>query len=61
MPEKVLDLFDQTSIQPDQVILNTLFSACAQLSNDRAKETGRKLLDQMPKHFLNDNVLLTSA
>ncbi|CAF1152611.1 unnamed protein product [Rotaria sordida] len=61
MPEKVLDLFDQMNIQPDQFVLSTLFSACARLANDRAKETGRKLLDQMPKHFHNDNVLLTSA
>ncbi|CAF1486243.1 unnamed protein product, partial [Rotaria sordida] len=61
MPEKVLDLFDQMNIQPDQVVFNTLFSACAQLGNDRAKEIGRKLLQQMPQHFHNDNVLLNSA
>ncbi|CAF1553200.1 unnamed protein product, partial [Rotaria sordida] len=61
MPEKVLDLFDQMNIQPDQAVFNTLFSACARVANDRAKEIGRKLLQQMPKHFYNDHVLLTSA
>ncbi|CAF4305886.1 unnamed protein product [Rotaria sordida] len=39
----------------------TLFSACARVANGHAKEIGRKLLDQMPKHFHNNNVLLTSA
>ncbi|CAF3989148.1 unnamed protein product, partial [Rotaria sordida] len=61
MPEKVLDLFDQMNIQPDQVVFNTLFSACARVADDRAKEIGRKVLNQMPKHFHNDNILLTSA
>ncbi|CAF1426925.1 unnamed protein product [Rotaria sordida] len=61
MPEKVLDLFDQMNIQPDQVVFNTLFSACARVANDRAKEIGRKLLHQMPKQFHNDIVLLNSA
>ncbi|CAF4351568.1 unnamed protein product, partial [Rotaria sordida] len=61
MPEKMLDLFDQMNIQPDQAVFNTLFSACARVANGRAKEIGRKLLQQMPKHFYNDHVLLTSA
>jgi bisphosphoglycerate-independent phosphoglycerate mutase (AlkP superfamily) len=61
MPEKVLDLLDQTNIQPDQFTLTTLFSACAQLSNDRAKQIGRKLLDQMPKHFETNNYIQNSA
>jgi CMP-N-acetylneuraminic acid synthetase len=61
MPEKVLDLLDQTNIQPDQVTLTTLFSACAQLANDRAKQIGRKLLHQMPKHFETNNYVQNSA
>ncbi len=61
MPEKVLDLLDQTNIQPDQFTLTTLFSACAQLSNDRAKQIGRKLLHQIPKHFETNNYTQNSA
>jgi FAD synthase len=61
MPEKVLDLLDQTNIQPDQVTLTTIFSACAQLSNDRAKQIGKKLLHQMPKHFETNNYIRSSA
>jgi hypothetical protein len=61
MPEKVLDLLDQTNIQPDQVTLTTLFSACAQISNDRAKQIGRKLLHHMPKHFETNNYIQNSA
>jgi hypothetical protein len=61
MPEKVLDLLDQTNIQPDQFTLTTLLSACAKLSNDRAKQIGRKLLHQMPKQFETNNYIQNSA
>ncbi|CAF1616086.1 unnamed protein product [Rotaria magnacalcarata] len=61
MPTKVLDLFDEMNIEPNQAILAVLFSACSQVGNDRAMKIGRKLLNQMPKNFLNDNKLLTSA
>ncbi|CAF4988257.1 unnamed protein product, partial [Rotaria sp. Silwood1] len=61
MSEKVLNLFVQTNIQPNHVILTILFTACAHVANDRAKNIGRKLLQQMPKHFYNNNFILTSA
>ncbi|CAF3777532.1 unnamed protein product [Rotaria sp. Silwood1] len=61
MSEKVLNLFVQTNIQPNHVILTILFTACAHVANDRAKNIGRKLLQKMPKHFYNDNVIITSA
>ncbi|CAF2115377.1 unnamed protein product [Rotaria magnacalcarata] len=61
MPTKVLDLFDEMNIEPNQAILAVLFSACSRVGNDRAMKIGRKLLNQMPKNFLNDNKLLTSA
>ena len=47
--------------KPDKFTLTVFFNACTQLSNERAKTIGKKLLDQMPKHFRNDNILLTSA
>ncbi|CAF4333229.1 unnamed protein product, partial [Rotaria sordida] len=61
MNDKALDLFEQMSLSPDNVIHIIVFNACAQLGNDRAKEIGRKLLHQMPKHVHNDIVLLNSA
>ena len=61
MPEKVFDLLDQTNIQFDQVTLTVLFNACAHVANDRAKQIGRKLLNEMPVDFRNHNVLITSA
>ncbi|CAF4379290.1 unnamed protein product, partial [Rotaria sordida] len=61
MSEKVLDLFVQTNIQPNHIILTILFTACAHVANDRAKNIGRKLLQQMPQHFYNNNFILTSA
>jgi len=61
MPEKVLDLLDSMLIKPDQVTLTLIFNACTQICDDRAKKIGRKLLDQMPNHFLNKNNLTNSA
>ena len=48
-------------IKPNEFTLAVVFNACSQLSNDRAKTTGKKLLDEMPEQFRNANVLLTSA
>ncbi|CAF5203416.1 unnamed protein product [Rotaria magnacalcarata] len=61
MAEKVLDLFDEMKIEPDQFTLSTLFNACAVLNNNRAKKTGKKLLDEMPENYRNDNITSTSA
>ncbi|CAF4354883.1 unnamed protein product, partial [Rotaria sordida] len=61
MYDKALDLFEQMPLNPNNVIHIIVFNACAQLGNDRAKEIGRKLLHQMPKHVHNDIVLLNSA
>ncbi|CAF0902753.1 unnamed protein product [Adineta steineri] len=61
MLDKVLDLFDEMKIQPSRITLTMLFSVCARINDDRAKQTGRKFLNEMSKDFLNDNILLNSA
>ncbi|CAF5135599.1 unnamed protein product, partial [Rotaria magnacalcarata] len=59
--EKVLDLFDEMKIKPNQFTLGTLFNACAVLNNNRAMKTGKKLLDEMPENYRNNNITSTSA
>ncbi|CAF4386380.1 unnamed protein product, partial [Rotaria magnacalcarata] len=59
--EKVLDLFDEMKIEPNQFTLSTLFNACAVLNNNQAKKTGKKLLDEMPENYRNHNITSTSA
>ncbi|CAF5073018.1 unnamed protein product, partial [Rotaria magnacalcarata] len=59
--EKALDLFDEMKIEPNQFNLSTLFNACAVLNNNRAKKTGKKLLDEMPENYRNDNITSNSA
>ncbi|CAF4433601.1 unnamed protein product [Rotaria magnacalcarata] len=59
--EKVLDLFDEMKIEPNQFTLSTLFNACAVLNNNRAMKTGKKLLDEMPENYRNNNITSTSA
>ncbi|CAF4476376.1 unnamed protein product, partial [Rotaria magnacalcarata] len=61
MAEKVFDLLDEMETKPDSFTLAILFKACADLANDRAIKIGRKLLDEMPENYRNDNVLLSSA
>ncbi|CAF0973415.1 unnamed protein product [Rotaria sordida] len=61
MPEKVLDLFDEITIEPDKYTVTVLFNACAKLANDRAMKIGKKLLEKMPRNFRNEDVLLISA
>ncbi|CAF5183852.1 unnamed protein product, partial [Rotaria magnacalcarata] len=59
--EKVLDLFDEMKIEPDQFTLSTLFNACAVLNNNRAMKIGKKLLAEMPENYRNNNITSTSA
>ncbi|CAF4693409.1 unnamed protein product, partial [Rotaria magnacalcarata] len=61
MAEKVLDLFDEMKIEPNQFTLSILFNACAVLNNNRAKKTGKKLLAEMPENYRNHNITSTSA
>jgi hypothetical protein len=61
MSDKVFDLLDEMIIEPDLVTLIMIFTTCAQVNDDRAKQIGNKLLNQMPNDFRNDTILLTSA
>ncbi len=61
MYEKALDLFEQMSLGQNEVTLTIVFNACAHLSNDRAKQIGKKFLEQIPKDSQQKNILLTSA
>ncbi|CAF3185819.1 unnamed protein product [Rotaria sp. Silwood2] len=61
MSEKALDLFEQIPFSLNDVCYIVIFNACVQLLNDCAKQIGTKLLELMPKHFYNNNVLITSV
>ncbi|CAF1428777.1 unnamed protein product, partial [Rotaria magnacalcarata] len=61
MAEKVLDLFDEMKIEPDQFTLSVLFNACAVLNNNRAMKIGKELLAKMPENYRNKNITSTSA
>lgn len=61
MPEKVLDLFDTMTVQPNQYTLSVIFKACAQVKDERARKIAHQLLNQMSNTSRNDVVLLNSA
>lgn len=47
-PEKALDLYEQITEKPDDVLYSVMFSACAAICDARAIELGNKLLRQIP-------------
>ncbi|CAF4217064.1 unnamed protein product [Rotaria sp. Silwood2] len=61
MSQKALDLFEQMHLNLNNVTYSIVFNACAQLVNDRAMKIGRKLFDEIPVIYRNNNIILTSA
>jgi predicted Zn-dependent protease len=61
MPEKVLEMFDTMSVQPDEVIATVLFNACAKVADPHAMNVGRRVLNQLPAAFIEDQILVNSA
>jgi len=57
MFDKAFDLFEQMPFKPNEAIYTILLSACARLSTDRAKQIGKKLLEQMPNDLNTDRTL----
>ena len=60
MAERILDLLDEMTIEPDKFNLTFIFNTCAKVNNDRARKFGNKFLEHMSKHSQYDNILLTS-
>jgi pentatricopeptide repeat protein len=61
MPEKVLEMFDRMSVQPDEVITTILFNACAKVADPHAMNVGKRLLNQLSAAFFEDQILVTAA
>jgi pentatricopeptide repeat protein len=61
MPEKVLQMVDRMSVQPDEVIATILFNACAKVNNSHAVKLGKTVLSQLPAVFFEDQILVTAG
>lgn len=61
MSEKALDLFEQMSAAPDNVIYIIIFDACVRLKNERAIDMGNKLLAKILNKSMTNETLLASA
>jgi pentatricopeptide repeat protein len=61
MPEKVLQIFDRMSVQPDEVIAIILFNACAKVADPHAMNVGKRVLNQLPAAFTENKILVTAA
>jgi pentatricopeptide repeat protein len=61
LSEKALDLFEYLPFEADQVIYVIVYNACASLANERATKLGKKLLNEMPKRYFNDVIVVNSA
>jgi pentatricopeptide repeat protein len=61
MPAKVLELFDQMSVEPHAVIITLLFNACAKLADANAVQRGKDMLKHLPSSCFDDQILINSA
>ena len=61
MPEKALALFETFPGQANDVLYTMVFSACAALNDENAKQRGLKLLKQMPPSFRDGIVVISAA
>ena len=60
MADKALDMFEQLSVPPDNVLLTILFRACASLGHERAIQLGNRVYRDIRTNDKNDNILLGS-
>jgi hypothetical protein len=61
MPEKVLQMADGMSLQPNEVIATILFNACAKVTDLHTVKLGKTVLSQLPTEFFDDHILINSA
>jgi hypothetical protein len=57
---KAIDLFNEIT-NPDEVIINLMFNACAQLQTAEALNLTKKIFKEMPKSFHSNLYVLASA
>ena len=61
MADGTFDLFEQLSVNPNNIIYTIVFKACASLPNERSIRIGKELLDQISNTLPMDNVLSNTA
>jgi hypothetical protein len=61
MPEKVLQMYNKMPVHPDKVIGTILFNACAKVADPHAMNVGKRVLNQLPAAFIEDQILMNSA
>jgi hypothetical protein len=61
LAEKALEVFDGVSSEANDVLYTIVFSACADLCNERAVHFGKTLLEKMPSTLFNSTVVISSA
>jgi pentatricopeptide repeat protein len=61
MPDRALDVFEEVTACSDEILYAIAFSACATLSNTRARTLGKKYLQQMPQSFRTNHIVTSSA
>ena len=59
MAEKAIDLFNQIE-NPDEILINLFFNACAQLGTKETLVLTKKVAREMPKTFYSNPYILSS-
>lgn len=61
MPEKVIELYKQIQIEPDEVMLTLLFNACGQILTEDSIELGQGLIQTLPPSLFKHKKLMNSS
>jgi pentatricopeptide repeat protein len=60
-PQKVLQMLDTMSVPLNEVITTIVFNACSKIAEPHAIELGKRVLNQLPAAFFEDQILVNSA
>lgn len=60
-PEKVIESFKKMSVEPNEVLINLFFNACAKHVNAESIRLGKETLRQLPPSFLLNQFVINSA
>lgn len=58
---KVIDWFENMSVEPDWMIIAMLFEACGKLHDERAIRVGKEVLRRLPQSLMRHEAVTKAA
>lgn len=60
-PEKTIDLFEKLPFKPNEHIYTIVLNGCSDLANEKSIHLSKKVLDEIPRNFWKNPILVHSA